>query len=431
MIIMYLNNEQKNILKEEYNLVTIQNIMLDEGFKKLYKQGYLWIESLPALALYILYNSKSAVRYIRARFTHIFLDEYQDTSKAQHELFIKLVELGLMGTAVGDINQSIYNFRGSNSDHLKDLLVNENYKKISININHRCHISINNYASRLLNPLFKIEDSQEECRVFRCSLNGDYRKIAKSISKIIQNIVDQNPWVLFSEIAILASKNKILSEIAEGFELNYRLYVDTPLEKLNTQTSILFYDLLCLRFGMIESIQELIDKYYYNNSNLKIGNISLLRKKFLEIKNCDKDKLISNLPYFANELGYSWDENDVKAIHDTLKDPNFFKLFKQIEPTEVQMMNLHKSKGLEFHTVIHVGLEEWVFPFRKFTDNWSDPPFYPDLEQDRNLHYVGITRAKENCFLIQASKRVNSYGELKIATPSYFLTLSQLNGLYK
>ncbi|WP_161788396.1 3'-5' exonuclease, partial [Acinetobacter sp. HR7] len=102
-----------------------------------------------------------------------------------------------------------------------------------------------------------------------------------------------------------------------------------------------------------------------------------------------------------------------------------------IEPSEVQMMNLHKSKGLEFHTVIHVGLEEWVFPYREYTGNWNDPPFYPELEQDRNLHYVGITRAKEYCFLIQASKRVNALGELKNSTPSYFLTLPQLDGLYE
>ncbi|KGT47801.1 UvrD-helicase domain-containing protein [Acinetobacter sp. HR7] len=183
-IIDKLNNKQKGFFREVYKYPTVNDIILDNGFKLLYKQGYLWIEALPALALYILNKSESAVRYIKAKFTHIFLDEYQDTSKAQHHLFMKLVELGLIGTAVGDVNQSIYNFRGSSSDYLRELLSSKFFKKIYVDTNHRCHISINNYASRLLDPYFSIEDHQEECRVYRLKLTGDYSEISKDISEM-------------------------------------------------------------------------------------------------------------------------------------------------------------------------------------------------------------------------------------------------------
>ena len=93
-------------------------------------------------------------------------------------------------------------------------------------------------------------------------------------------------------------------------------------------------------------------------------------------------------------------------------------------------MTLHKSKGLEFKVVLHFGLEEWNFPYRKYTGNWNDPPQYPDLQQETNLHYVGITRAEELCVLCQSELRENAKGELKTSAPSYFLGLSQLNGLY-
>ena len=92
-------------------------------------------------------------------------------------------------------------------------------------------------------------------------------------------------------------------------------------------------------------------------------------------------------------------------------------------------MTLHKSKGLEFHTVIHVGLEEWVLPYRKVTQDGS--LYYPELKQDTNLHYVGITRAQELCILIQTTKRINSKEKEMNAAPSYFLNLTNLEGLYK
>jgi superfamily I DNA/RNA helicase len=92
-------------------------------------------------------------------------------------------------------------------------------------------------------------------------------------------------------------------------------------------------------------------------------------------------------------------------------------------------MALHKSKGLEFDVVIHFGLEEWVFPYREFSRDYSNP-IYPDLEQETNLHYVGITRAEKLYLLIQTELRQNSARKINNAQPSHFLSLPQLEGLY-
>ncbi|MCI5166777.1 MAG: ATP-dependent helicase [Candidatus Electrothrix sp. GM3_4] len=105
--------------------------------------------------------------------------------------------------------------------------------------------------------------------------------------------------------------------------------------------------------------------------------------------------------------------------------PDFFKDAKD---DEIQIMSLHKAKGLEFDVVFHLDLHEWVLPSKRpgpGTD-WNNP-VYPTLEQDANLHYVGITRARTACFLCTASQRVNSYGTVRQASPSEFFAIHNLS----
>jgi DNA helicase-2/ATP-dependent DNA helicase PcrA len=108
----------------------------------------------------------------------------------------------------------------------------------------------------------------------------------------------------------------------------------------------------------------------------------------------------------------------------------FPEFFKAAEDDEIQIMSLHKAKGLEFDIVFHLDLHEWVLPAKRpGPGNDWDNPEYPTLEQDANLHYVGITRARKACFLCTADRRVNSYGEAGQAHPSEFLSLNGIGKL--
>ncbi|MCH7392725.1 ATP-dependent helicase [Acinetobacter dispersus] len=409
----------------------IFDIQADEGFKKLYDKGVLWMSSFAGLANFILEGSKSAERYLKAKYTHIFIDEYQDSSKEQHKLFLKLVDLGLIGIAVGDADQSIYEFRGSSVQYLNGLITDkEKFKFFRIDINHRCHPSISNYASRVKNCLAPILPvSYTQCRVHRYTLEGNHRQAAKRISEIITHIVNKTEVLNYSDIAILAKNNKILKEVSEGLLVDYRLYVDIDLEKINTPIARIMYDLLAFYFGKISTMQEVLDnnqikKYFFEKENLLS-----LKEKIKGLKGLEEKQLIQSFEEIITEMGLKNFSQELQAVTRILADEILKKLFKPISPTEIQVMTLHKSKGLEFHTVIHVGLEEWVFPYREATHDWS--PYYPELEQDTNLHYVGITRAQELCILIQTKKRINSKEEEKNAAPSYFLNLPGLEGLYK
>ena len=103
--------------------------------------------------------------------------------------------------------------------------------------------------------------------------------------------------------------------------------------------------------------------------------------------------------------------------------------YRSEDSNEINLMTLHKSKGLEFDAVIHADLYEWGLPSKKVENNNFKEPLYPNWEQDLNLHYVGITRAKKVCILIRSEKRHKSNGELTNAQDSEFIQLHNVHNL--
>ena len=98
---------------------------------------------------------------------------------------------------------------------------------------------------------------------------------------------------------------------------------------------------------------------------------------------------------------------------------------------EIQVMTLHKSKGLEFDVVFHLNMSDWELPTKKVEKNDFNNPLYPNWNQDLNLHYVGITRARKACFLVRGTKRTNFNGILKNAKDSEFLGIHGLDLMRK
>lgn len=407
---------------------SIIHINEDSGYKRLYNEGILWMGSFAALALKVLNDSLSARRYIKSRYTHIFIDEYQDSSLAQHQLFLKINELGLCSIAVGDVCQSIYKFRGGDSKLLLELVNNiESFKHFEININHRCHPSIFNYASRLLIPDYDLQPT-EEIRVYRKRMKGNYKDIATEISKLISKCLVKKVGGLAkaAQIAILAKKKDTLTLLCSGLHIKFRLYIDTPLDEIDANCVDLYKSLLLYKYGTISTAQELIDRITVSN-NMQL----LLRKKVKIIReNLPNEELLDKFHEIANILSIEFTEKEDNALIETISNKIFIKQFKPLDDREVQVMTLHKSKGLEFKIVFHLDLEEWSFPYREVVKN-SDIPKYTTLQQDLNLHYVGITRAEDYCILISSEFRQNSNGKFKKSEESYFLKLPQLNDLYK
>ena len=115
------------------------------------------------------------------------------------------------------------------------------------------------------------------------------------------------------------------------------------------------------------------------------------------------------------------------ACKSVLSNEDDLNSYKPVDVNEVQLMTIHKSKGLEFDVVFHLNVNEWELPSKRIEGNDFDHPVYLNKEQDLDLHYVGITRAKKACILLRGSQRRNTNGELKSAADSEFLTLNDVN----
>lgn len=109
----------------------------------------------------------------------------------------------------------------------------------------------------------------------------------------------------------------------------------------------------------------------------------------------------------------------VTTLNNILNSAELLEYFKPAGKNQIQIMSLHKSKGLEFDVVFHLDLHRYVLP-KEFNGQ------FPEAIQDLNLHYVGITRAKKCCVLCTSTVRINGKGESKNGVPSIFLELNRL-----
>lgn len=432
-IIKRLSDPYARFLEQEYRAPTVEEIVNDQGFRRLYDSGILWMNSFAALALHVLSSTVSAQRYIRARYSYIFVDEYQDSSNAQHQLLINLMELGLTTVVVGDVSQSIYEFRGGNPELLNSLRDDsEHLEHFEINVNYRSHPSIVNYASRLIDSNFELMP-YNEIRVFRRVIEGNLTNAAQKISGWISEWIGGGEWDIerAADVAILARKERSLRLLAEGLEVNYRMYSGTPLDEIGSDCSGFYASLLGFKYGLISTIQELITTEFGHVIDHYSG-LGTLRRSIASIRELDEpDDLIVKFRELAYLLDIEVEQSSEDAVREVLRHEEFVKQFRPLNEDEVQVMTLHKAKGLEFRVVFHFDLEDWSFPFKEVIGGDWDNPRYPSLEQDTNLHYVGITRAENCCILIRTTLRQNRHGNFKQSAPSYFFNLPQLEGLYR
>lgn len=123
----------------------------------------------------------------------------------------------------------------------------------------------------------------------------------------------------------------------------------------------------------------------------------------------------------------AFNQESVELLERILNNRILYESYKEAEKDEIQIMTLHKSKGLEFKVVFHLDLYKYIMPSEGICKNgiWG----YTDFNQCLNLHYVGITRAIDTCILITSTLRYNGDGIIKQGIDSDFLIRNGLNGL--
>lgn len=137
-------------------------------------------------------------------------------------------------------------------------------------------------------------------------------------------------------------------------------------------------------------------------------NIS--RLDILILLSTNKIKELAGLVYAQKETKVA-----LNNLHSVISDPHQLKNYVPARENELNIMTLHKSKGLEFNIVFHMDMYKWIIP-NEYGDESS-------VQQDLNLHYVGLTRAKDACYIMNGTARFRSKkNDYIFAEPSSFLS---------
>ena len=383
-------------------------------------QGFVPLEAVGMLARYIIEQSPACQKYLTARYRAVYIDEYQDSGHFQHQLFLRLKALGLMAVAVGDSDQSIYGFAYKDPRYLLELTAQgSGFAPFAITTNFRSHPSINDFALRLLDANHPIALTDDK-RVFIKTVAGDQRAIGIWLRTAIPYLMQHYQIASAGKVAILCRHQHSARLIADNLELTHRLIEDSPFKAALSAEASLFSDLLRLRYDPQMTAEALIDRA--NLPKLATHERRAIRKAILSCRSCLECHLVQTVLDAATSLlGHQPSADGGVELGVICEDANKLQWFQRTDDAAIQIMTLHKAKGLEFDLVFHADLYDHVIPTRVYPPGTYGQIIFQDEIQCLNLHYVGITRAIKACVLMTSSLRFNTRGEVKNGAPSQFI----------
>jgi len=418
----------------------------------------------------ILKNNEEIRKKYSGRFKYIFIDEYQDTNYPQY-LFVKLLYNGKNRVcAVGDEDQSIYSFRGAKVENIMRFdREYDNCKVIKLTKNYRSAQEILNIANTLISK----NNFRNEKTLYSDKIGG--RIIIKELPTdsdeadfVAQNILKlQSEGESLNDMAVLYRTNyqsRIFEEALIKNSIPYSIIGSKKFLERKEVKDILAYLRLLLNpkdnvsflraisshpigigKALITKITEYaqsLDLSLFEASEELIKNGKLTKKQenaltsflsiFKEIDTDDTvDKIIDRIMEKSGYKNYLEEKSDydrmsnveeLKNAGDLSSLETFLDSLSLLDYSDdlkdnaefVKLMTIHAAKGLEFNTVFVVGLEEGLFPNENLKRNELD------IEEERRLFYVAITRAKTNLFITHAQfrRKNNQYIPSK---PSRFL----------
>lgn len=406
--------EQLNWQDSDHQSSSISSSKVRE-LAEMFVQGNLVLETVGHLALHVLDNSPACRNYLRARYTHIFIDEYQDCGRQQHDLFLRLKKIGLSAIAVGDANQSIFQFSGKSSVYLIHLAENErDFKLFPLDLNHRCHPSIINYSLLLLNKHSTLLEF-DELRVYEKQIIGSESDVATWLANRVQKFIDKFKIKRSNRIAVLVRGTRTGATIHQDLTLPSKFFETTVLDEEFTLWAEIFRSLLAICFDNTISRTDFLETFLDGNSErskfkkmlAKIQGLALmLNSDEINTRTC-----IDSIIEVATTLQPNGvNEHSIRLLEQVVQSPRLLESYKPAKEEEIQIMTLHKSKGLEFDLVFHLDLHTHILPM-----------YGSELLQELNLHYVGVTRARQCCVLVHSTRRTKADGKVTAATPSDFL----------
>lgn len=412
----------KNDLIDPYQFAQYAKSFSSQTIAKIYlayqqmlkKNQALDFDDLLFKTVNLLKNSPETLEKLQHQFTHILVDEYQDTNKSQYEITKLLAKKNHQITVVGDAAQAIYSWRGA--DYKNMLLLKTDFpdlETINLEQNYRSTQNILDAAYAVVShnknhpilklwtgretgakiTLFEAENEQDEARFVIKNLNENYKDFAvlyrtNAQSRVLEEVFLHHniPYVLVGGVRFYERKE--VKDVLAYLHLVINPGNEVALKRANKNGKTRLRNLLNTEIkaaNSLETIDEVmrvtgyLETFDTNNEEdlVRLENIKELRsvaERFPE------------LTEFLTQIALAEKESHKTKALDTRG--------------AVTLMTMHAAKGLEFKSVFIVGLEEGLFPHSR---TLLDPS---EMEEERRLAYVGITRAMDKLFLTYARRRL-------------------------
>lgn len=428
-------------------------------------------DDLLILPLRIFKKDKSVLEKYQEHFKYILVDEYQDTNMVQYDMCKLLASKYRNLFVVGDMDQSIYSFRFANymnvinfekdNKDAKVIVLDENYRSTN-NILNAANDVIKNNKERKEKNLWSSKGNWDKIKYIRCD---NEQEEASTVVRLTKELLDKGEKP--SEIAVLYRTNgqsrvfeeaflkenipfkivgsyffynrKEIKDLISYMHLIYNNNDDASLERvinvprrgigsktierLRSEASISDKSM----FEVVSSGKELgfknliIDLTNESKNTDLVGLVDVIldktgiRKELEEKNDLESEIRLENLNEFKS-IALAFQEKGIFSLEEFLENISLVSdknEYKEVDDG-INLMTLHSAKGLEFNDVFLVGMEEGIFPHNRSFESESE------LEEERRLCYVGITRAKEHLWLMNAKKRT-LFGQVSMNFPSRFI----------
>ncbi len=495
-VVRSIISNAKNRMEDSHSFATFARDYKSQRIAEIYEEyentlnnnNAIDFDDMLMLTVKLLEQNKEVRTRFYSRFEHILVDEFQDTNIAQYKI-INMLYTNLEDEipdyrslcVVGDVDQSIYSWRGADYRIIlgfqKDFL---NSKIIKLEQNYRSTENILKAANAI------IENNEERVDKVLFSTKGDGEKIHyyeaqddSDEANHIADIITAKSGGNYNDYAILYRTNaqsRSIEEACMAHGLPYRVYggmkfydrqeikdavaylkliynpsdaqsfkriVNVPKRAIG-ETSVghlqKFADSLNISLmdaidrlsesdisskvqNKFKEFKELICKLKNMSESYELSEfISLMLEqtgyiRMLQIENTPEDEArIENLQELVNAASDFEPEESDNILGEFLSQ---IALVSDIDGMDevannVTLMTLHSAKGLEFPVVFLAGLEEGTFPHQRSFNSPSE------MEEERRLMYVGVTRAERELFLSSANRR-QMWGEYKYYNPSRFI----------
>ncbi len=438
---------------------------------KLKRNNSVDFDDLLLLPIELFKKNEDLLEKYQDLYRYILIDEYQDTNEAQYILTKLLSQRYRNITCVGDDSQSIYSFRGANYKNIlnfekdykdaKTILLEENYRSTS-NILDAANAVIKNNKQRKDKKLWTSRGIGEKIKYYRAYNEKDEANyVVKKINELI------NKGVEYKDIAILYRTNaqsRVMEEAMLKENLPYRVVgsfyfysrkeikdliaylrlihnykdnvsllrvINTPKRGIGLKTienltkkaddeSISIYEAISsgkeLEFkNLIERLREVSENLTLTELIDKVLDASGMKKELEDEESLEAEVRLENLEEFKSITKAFEEAEGSVSLEEFLLEISLVSDVEEYkdDPNRISLMTVHSVKGLEFNHVFLIGLEEGIFPHMNSLMESSD------VEEERRLMYVAITRAKDDLYLINARRRT-LFGREQINPTSRF-----------